>query len=85
MSWDWDKLKEKYEKEKETHPKEKRDLTELKGWLYVGTLLLISLILIAVFWYGGRWLNYKWNYEHKIEQKVIEMVNPDALKEKYKR
>ena len=78
MSWDWDKLNNQYVK------KEKKPF-ELKAWMGITAYVILALVMIFTFWNIARWANYKFSYEHKYEQKIIEMVKPEALKEKYKK
>ncbi len=87
MSWDWDALKKQQQGKRTTEvnlEKEKPSFFKFKEWLAIPALILSALILIVLFWNIGRWAHYKYGYEKKVEQKVIEMVKPEALKEKYK-
>ena len=86
MSWDWDKLKQQQQgKDFKNHPgksKPKKESWELPGWVFgVGYFIIVIVLVVALF-FPIRWLHYKFAYEGKVEQKIIEMVKPEALKEK---
>ena len=90
MSWDWDKLKQKHRmgkiEEKSPHNHKKR---ELPDWvvpysLYAGYIITALIIMVSL-WFPIRWLHYKFAYENKVEKKIIEMVKPESLKEKYRK
>jgi hypothetical protein len=52
--------------------------------VYTGYFFLWILLVITC-WNTARWINYKFSYEEKIQKVIIEMVNPEALKEEYRR
>ncbi len=88
MSWDWDKLKKKHQKDK-GEGKDKLKKRELPEWIvpylvYTGYIVVVLIIMVSL-WFPIRWLHYKFGYEHKVEQKIIEMVKPESLKEKYRK
>ena len=85
MSWDWEELKRKQQgkvKMKQPPKKEKKKVPE---WMWYVLMFTLWLALAVGLWFPFRWLHYKFAYEGKIEQKIIEMVNPEALKDKYKK
>ncbi len=86
MSWDWDKLKKEHQKGEGKDKPKKRELPDwvvpylvYTGWIVVALIILVSL------WFPIRWLHYKFSYENKVEQKIIEMVKPESLNEKYRK
>lgn len=87
MSWDWEELKKQQQAKRAgmNLKEEKKSIKLNKQWLIIPIQIILLLILIVLFWNIGRWAHYKYGYEKKVEQKVIEMVKPEALKEKYKK
>ena len=90
MSWDWDKLKKQQQEKRNEgikeaiNPKKKIDLLNNLWIIYPGYFLAV-IILAVLIWFPVRWLHYKYGYESKVEQKIIEMVKPEYLKEEYRR
>ncbi len=86
MSWDWEKLQKKYHEETDNKPKIKKK--ELPGWstsfLFYGGYIIILLIIIAIIWIPVSWISYKLKYENQVKKAIIEMVKPEALKDKYR-
>lgn len=83
MSWDWEKLKRDHEP-KRTKPKKKKLPQWLISTIVYGGYIIGLIILITLLWVGGRWITYKINYESQVKKAIIEMVKPEALKEKYR-
>ena len=83
MSWDWDKLKNRYDKERETI-KPKKEF-EVRLWLIYVIYAIVTIALVASFWFLGRWAHYKFSYKNKVEKQIIQMVKPEALKEEYRK
>jgi len=88
MIWDCEKLKRdnaKAHANKDIPPKKKK---KLPGWLVstmiYGGYVIGAIILIALLWIPGRWISYKTKYESQVKKAIIEMVKPEALKEKYR-
>lgn len=88
MSWDWEELKKQQQAKRGKiiepiieHPKE----SIILEWLPVVGYVILAIILIIICWYITRWANYKFSYEKKFQQVVIEMVKPETLKEKYRK
>ena len=88
MTWDWDKLKQQQQRgdfgkhPPDDKPKRKKQLWELPTWVFnTGYFIIVIALAIGLF-FPIRWLHYKFAYEGKVEQKIIEMVKPEALKEK---
>lgn len=53
--------------------------------LFVYTIMaVLGISLIFALWYGGfalaRWFNWKFGYETKTRQMIVDMVKPEALK-----
>ena len=89
MSWDWEALKKQQQAKRGEEPEKKKPKFRVKDlvynpWAVIPTYVVITIFLIIFFWYVSKWFHYKFSYENKIEQKIIEMVNPEALKDKYK-
>ena len=90
MSWDWDKLKKKQQQgdfERPAPPPEprpKKELLERPSWVFQTAYVIILISLAVGLFFPVRWLHYKFAYEAKVEKQIIEMVKPEALKDKYK-
>jgi hypothetical protein len=89
MSWDWETLKKQQESKRGKEPEKKKPKFRIKDlidnpWAVIPAYVVIIMFLMIFFWYVSRWLHYKYGYENKVEQKIIEMVKPEALKDKYK-
>lgn len=88
MSWDWEKLKRQKQRGEfdkspdKSKPKKKFEIPE---WAFVVSYVIVAVMLGIAFWFPARWLHYKFAYENKVEQQIIEMINPEALKEKYRK
>jgi len=86
MRWDWEKLKQDHEdKQREGNSKKEKKKFKFPPWMIYTSIFFLWIILAIIFWNAARWLNYKLSYEGKIQEKVIEMVKPESLKEKYRR
>lgn len=84
MSWDWDQLKKEQQAKRNINMKEKKT-REVPEWVWGASYILVAIILIILVWFPARWLHYKFGYENKVQQQIIEMVNPEALKEEYRK
>lgn len=85
MSWDWEKLKKDHEpKSNKPKPKKKKYPDWVVSVLVYGGSILVMIIVIALLWIPGRWISYKLKYETQVKKAVIEMVKPEALKDKYR-
>ncbi len=86
MSWDWDKLKKKHQKDEGKDKPKKR---ELPDWIVLYSIytayIIVTLAILVALWFPIRWIHYKFAYENKVEQKIIEMVKPESLNEKYRK
>lgn len=91
MSWDWEELKKQQQAKRnsvdlnESSKKKRFDASVITEFLPVVGYLILAVVLVIIFWYIARWANYKFSYEKKFQQVVIEMVKPEALKDKYKK
>lgn len=87
MSWDWDKLKRQQQGKLKVNlkPEEPKKKFEFPTWAVLTGYLFVWVILVIICWNTARWLNFRFAYEEKIQEAVIEMVRPEALKEKYRR
>ncbi len=83
--WDWENLKEEHGKEEKEEIKTKKK--EKSSWLRLVYIFMVIMgIVISFFLLQSfvRGLHSKSTYESKVQQTIIEMVKPEALKEKYK-
>ncbi len=87
MRWDWDVLKKQQQAKRDSinPPKKKEKFDIANSWIPVVCYLIVAIILLIIFWQLARWINYKFSYEDKFKQTVIEMVKPEALKDKYRK
>ena len=90
MSWDWEKLKAQQQGKGniDLSPKKKKfdkkfDISN--SWIVPVAYVLLALVLIVICWYVARWTHYKFSYEVKMKQAIIEMVKPEALKDEYRK
>ena len=60
-------------------------IERMPNWMFITSYVMISIMLIILFWFPARWLHYKFAYEVKVEKQIVEMVKPEALKEKYRK
>ena len=81
MTWDWEKLKQSHQQGEKKKPKRKK----VPEWVFYTCYLICMIALAVALWFPVRWLHYKFAYEDKVRQQIIEMVNPEALKDKYKK
>ncbi len=77
---------------KEQSPKKRiiqNQKKELPNWLInlmiYGAYFITVIIVVIIMWFPVRWLHYKFGYEYKVQKAIIEMVKPEALKEKYRK
>lgn len=87
MSWDWEKLKRQQQGKHKVNlnPKKEKKKFKFPTLLIYTSYFFIWIILFIIFWNTARWINYKFSYEEKIQEAVIEMVKPESLKEKYRK
>lgn len=84
MNWDWEKLKEEHNKEKDKPKPKKKKRSNWLAYVYIAMVIMgifTSFFLLRSF---VGWFNNKSSYESKVQQAIIEMVKPEALKDKYK-
>ncbi|MHA1816594.1 MAG: hypothetical protein ACTSX1_11345 [Candidatus Heimdallarchaeaceae archaeon] len=82
MTWDWEKLKKQQQGKSFKKPEKKK--RKIPDWFWYTGYIICMLALAVALWFPVRWIHYKFVYEGKIEQKIIEMVKPESLKDKYK-
>ncbi len=83
MNWDWEKLKKEHDKEKD-EPKSKKKKRPKFNWIMAIVSIIMGIIVVISLWLFGRWAQYTLSYKSKVQQEIIEMVKPGALKDKYK-
>lgn len=75
-------------KNRKTRKNQNQKKKETPQWLIstmvCGGYIIGAIVLIALLWIPGRWISYKTKYESQVKKAIIEMVKPEALKEKYK-
>ena len=54
-------------------------------WIVYPSYILAVIALSVALWFPIRWLHYKYGYESNVEKKIIEMVQPEYLKEEYRK
>jgi hypothetical protein len=85
MTWDWEKLKQQQQGKLKVNLKpEKSKKKKIPEWAFLTTYIIVAIMLAVLMWFPVRWLHYKFAYEDKVRQEIIEMVKPEALKDKYK-
>lgn len=83
--WDWEKLKKEHDKEREEIEVKKKTTS---SWLKVVYIFMVIMGIVTSFFLlqsSIRWIRNTSTYEVKVQQTIIEMVKPEALKEKYKK
>jgi len=90
MSWDWDKLKEQQEgKGDKINPPKKKKFKNIPEWvstvMWITGYAILWGSLVFGFWHIARWVNFKYSYQPKMQEAIIEMVKPEALKDKYRK
>ncbi len=87
MSWDWEKLKQQQQgRHPVDNPKKKEvKIRKIPEWVKLTLYIIMCIGLAVLMWFPARWLHYKFAYGDKVEKTIIEMVKPEALKEKYRR
>ena len=83
MNWDWEKLKEEHDKEKDK-PKSKKEKKTGNIWVMVSSIIIMIALASSFLWLSFKWIAPSFSYKNKVQQEIIEMVKPEALKEKYK-
>jgi heme/copper-type cytochrome/quinol oxidase subunit 2 len=86
MSWDWEQLKKDQRAKGNIDPSKKKEKFDIwDSWIPVVAYVVVAIVLVVTFWYIYRWVNYKFSYEPKMKQVIIEMVKPESLKDQYRK
>ena len=87
MSWDWEALKKQQQAKRGIvdPPKKKESCDISDSWIIPVAYVLLAFVLVAIIWNVQRWAHYKYSYESKMKQEIIEMVKPEALKDEYRK
>jgi flagellar basal body-associated protein FliL len=83
MSCDWETREKEHEEKKKSNPKKKKN----SSWLRPVYIFMVIMGIVTSFFLlqsSIRWIRNEVSYESKVQQTIIEMVKPEALKEKYK-